>query len=52
MVVFTIARPGMMDFTGKAKWDAWQSKKGMSQDEAKAAYIAKAEELVAQLGMK
>lgn len=22
------ARPGMLDFTGKAKWDAWEGKKG------------------------
>lgn len=22
------ARPGMLDFTGKAKWDAWDAKKG------------------------
>ena len=22
------ARPGMMDFAGKAKWDAWNAKKG------------------------
>ena len=24
------SRPGMLDFKGKAKWDAWESKKGMS----------------------
>ena len=24
-------RPGMLDFTGKAKWDAWNSKKGKKQ---------------------
>lgn len=23
------ARPGMLDFTGKAKWDAWEKQKGM-----------------------
>ncbi|KAF0685846.1 Aste57867_22321 [Aphanomyces stellatus] len=34
------SRPGMMDFTGKAKWDAWNAKKGVSQDDAKAQYIA------------
>lgn len=22
------ARPGMLDFTGKAKWDAWEKQKG------------------------
>ena len=32
-------RPGMLDFKGKAKWDAWNAKKGMSQDDAKAAYV-------------
>merc|ERR1712215_571663 len=32
-------RPGMMDFKGKAKWDAWSSKKGMGQEEAKQKYI-------------
>uniref|UniRef100_A0A8C6V2P9 Acyl-CoA-binding protein n=1 Tax=Neogobius melanostomus TaxID=47308 RepID=A0A8C6V2P9_9GOBI len=25
------ARPGMLDFTGKAKWDAWRSRKGGPQ---------------------
>ncbi len=24
------ARPGFMDFKGKAKWDAWKGKEGMS----------------------
>ena len=33
------SRPGMLDFKGKAKWDAWEAKKGMSQDDAKNAYI-------------
>merc|ERR1712203_608154 len=39
-------RPGMLDFKGKAKWDAWETKKGMTQEAAKEAYVAKAEELV------
>uniref|UniRef100_A0A8C9W8B8 Acyl-CoA-binding protein n=1 Tax=Scleropages formosus TaxID=113540 RepID=A0A8C9W8B8_SCLFO len=25
------ARPGMLDFAGKAKWDAWEKKKGQSK---------------------
>ncbi|KZC14425.1 Acyl-CoA-binding protein like protein, partial [Dufourea novaeangliae] len=33
------SRPGMLDLKGKAKWDAWKSKDGMSQDDAKEAYI-------------
>ncbi|NP_001296092.1 acyl-CoA-binding protein isoform 2 [Danio rerio] len=28
------ARPGMLDFTGKAKWDAWDAKKGFQLDMA------------------
>jgi len=38
-------RPGMFDMTGKAKWDAWNAKKGTSKEGAEAAYIAKVEEL-------
>ncbi|XP_020300758.1 acyl-CoA-binding protein-like [Pseudomyrmex gracilis] len=45
-------RPGMLDFKGKAKWDAWNGKKGMSQDTAKEQYIAKAEALIASIGTK
>ncbi|CAE6426649.1 unnamed protein product [Rhizoctonia solani] len=32
-------RPGMLDFTGKAKWDAWNSIKGKSQEDAKKEYV-------------
>jgi len=32
-------RPGMMDFKGKAKWDAWHAKKGIGKDQARVAYI-------------
>lgn len=30
----------MLNFTGKAKWDAWKANEGMSQEDAKKAYIA------------
>lgn len=30
---------GMMDFVGKAKWDAWKKVEGTSKDDAKRAYI-------------
>lgn len=33
-------RPGMMDFKGRAKWDAWEKKKGLTRDQAMAQYIA------------
>jgi len=39
------ARPGMLDFTGKAKWDAWEKEKGKSTDDAMTEYIALVEEL-------
>ncbi|CAK9818229.1 Putative acyl-CoA-binding protein [Anthophora quadrimaculata] len=39
-------RPGMLDFKGKAKWDSWDRRKGMSQDTAKEQYIQKVEELI------
>ena len=32
-------KPGMLDFKGKAKWEAWNGKKGMSQEEAMQAYV-------------
>ena len=41
------SRPGMFDMKGKAKWDAWNAKKGTSQADAEAAYIAKVKELMA-----
>jgi hypothetical protein len=47
---FCIVRPGMLDLKGKAKWDSWESKKGMSSEAAKEAYVAKAAELVAKYG--
>ncbi len=34
------SRPGMMDFKGRAKWDAWSSKKGTTKDAAMTAYVA------------
>ncbi|CAD1477442.1 unnamed protein product, partial [Heterotrigona itama] len=45
-------RPGMLDFKGKAKWDAWDKKKGMNQDDAKEQYIQKVEELISIIGKK
>lgn len=33
-------RPGAFNFAGKYKWDAWKKLEGMSQDEAKAKYVA------------
>ncbi len=32
-------KPGMLDFKGKAKWDAWNAKKGTPKEEAQQSYI-------------
>jgi acyl-CoA-binding protein len=34
-------RPGMMDFVGRAKYDAWEKLKGTGSDEAMQQYIDK-----------
>uniref|UniRef100_A0AAQ6ITT4 ACB domain-containing protein n=1 Tax=Anabas testudineus TaxID=64144 RepID=A0AAQ6ITT4_ANATE len=47
--IFT--RPGMFDFTGKAKWDAWEAKKGLSKNEAMATYVDLVEKLKAKYGI-
>ena len=41
-------RPGMLDFKGRAKYDAWAARKGTSQAAAMGDYVA----LVAQLEAK
>jgi len=42
------SRPGMLDFKGRAKYDAWASKKGIARDAAQKAYV----ELVGKLAAK
>ena len=42
---------GMLDFKGKAKWDAWSGKKGTSQDDAKTKYVEYANEMVTKHGL-
>ena len=43
-----IERPGMLNMSGKAKWDAWKKEEGKTNDEAKAAYVT----LVGELNAK
>lgn len=38
-------RPGFMDMVGRAKFDAWERLKGMSQEDAEAKYIDEAGKL-------
>lgn len=40
-------RPGVMDVTGRAKYDAWAQRKGMDREAAMAAYTALVEKLKA-----
>lgn len=40
------ARPGMMDFKGRAKFDAWAKRKGLGKDQAMEAYVALVDRLV------
>jgi len=46
-------RPGMLsiDFAGKAKWDAWNGRKGTSKEDADALYIKEVQGLVEKYGM-
>ena len=38
-------RPGMTDFVGRAKWDAWNELKGTDKEAAMQKYIALVEDL-------
>jgi acyl-CoA-binding protein len=39
------SRPGFLDLTGRAKYDAWAAKKGTPADKAMQAYVAVVERL-------
>jgi diazepam-binding inhibitor (GABA receptor modulating acyl-CoA-binding protein) len=41
----------MMDFKGKAKWEAWNGKKGTGKDAAKEAYVTAVQGLVTKYGL-
>lgn len=45
-IIFTPGKPGMLDLKGKAKWNQWNNKKGMSKMAAKEAYITYANNLI------
>lgn len=44
------SRPGMMDFKGRAKFDAWSGKKGLTKDGAMQAYVALVQKLRGKYG--
>ena len=41
-------RPGMLDIRGRAKFDAWNGRKGMSSDDAMQAYVDFVDQLIAK----
>lgn len=43
-------RPGLLDFKGRAKYDAWAAQRGGSQDSAMQRYVALVEKLAAKYG--
>lgn len=48
----TTDKPGMLDFKGKAKWEAWTKQKGVSQEDAMKQYIELVEKLKTKYAAK
>jgi acyl-CoA-binding protein len=46
----TGSRPGMLDFKGRAKFDAWSARRGTTKPAAMQAYVALVQQLAAELG--
>jgi acyl-CoA-binding protein len=44
------SRPGMLDLKGRAKYDAWAKRKGLSKDDATKKYVAFVDKLAAEIG--
>jgi diazepam-binding inhibitor (GABA receptor modulator, acyl-CoA-binding protein) len=42
----TGSRPGMIDFKGRAKFDAWKKLEGMSKDDAQKSYVNLVQDLL------
>jgi acyl-CoA-binding protein len=45
------ARPGMLDFRGRAKFDAWKAVEGLDADDAMSGYVNAVSQLVARYGI-
>ncbi|KRZ78187.1 Regulator of chromosome condensation [Trichinella papuae] len=43
-------KPGVFDFKGKSKWEAWKKIKGMSKTDAMKEYIKKAKQIINKYG--
>jgi acyl-CoA-binding protein len=46
----TGSRPGLLDVRGRAKFDAWAGRRGMSAAEARQRYVSLVESLVRTIG--
>ncbi|KAL0985403.1 hypothetical protein UPYG_G00156440 [Umbra pygmaea] len=46
-----IDKPGSLDMKAKAKWEAWNSRTGMSKEDAMTAYISHAKDIITKYGM-
>ncbi len=44
------SRPGLLDLKGRAKYDAWAGRKGLSKDDAMKKYAALVDKLEAEIG--
>ena len=44
------SRPGMLDFKGRAKFDAWSTKKGVAKSNAESDYVKLVGKLVDKYG--
>jgi diazepam-binding inhibitor (GABA receptor modulating acyl-CoA-binding protein) len=44
------SRPGILDPKGRAKFDAWTSRRGTSASEARSRYVALVDDLARRLG--
>jgi len=45
-------RPGFMDFTGKAKWDEWSKRKGLTKADAEKQYIVVVQRIIDTYGLQ
>jgi len=43
-------RPGGFDFKGRAKWEAWKQRRGLSREEAMKGYVEVVERLAREIG--
>ena len=48
----TTNKPGMFDFKGKAKWEAWNKVKGKSKEDAQVEYTSLAKSLLEKYNLQ